>query len=67
VRESLVVSEKIAKHSKSLSDGESVKECLVAVVDILCSNNSNDTHIVSLSRRTVTRRIDELYADLEQS
>ena len=36
IRASYIVSEKIAKHSKSYSDGEFVKECLQAVVDILC-------------------------------
>jgi hypothetical protein len=62
-----VVSEKIAEHSKFYSDGEFVKECWVDGIDILCPNNSNDMHTVSLPRRTVTRRIDETAADLEVS
>ena len=36
LRASYIVSEKIAKNLKSYSDGEFVKECLQAVVDILC-------------------------------
>jgi hypothetical protein len=64
---SFVVSEKIAKHSKSYSHGEFVRQCFVAVVDILCPNNSNGMHAISLSRRTVTRRVSELAADVDQN
>jgi hypothetical protein len=46
-----VVSEIIAKHSKSYTDGEFVKECLVAVVDISYPSNSNDMHTMSCSEQ----------------
>jgi hypothetical protein len=46
------------------SNDKFVKECLVAVIDILCPNNSNDMHAISLSHHTVTRHIDKLAADL---
>jgi hypothetical protein len=36
VKASFVVSEKIAKHSKSFGEGEFVKECLVDVASIIC-------------------------------
>jgi hypothetical protein len=67
VQASFVVSEKTAKLSKSYSDGEFVKECLKTVVDILCPNNSNDMHTISLSCPTVIRHIDEPAAAIEQS
>jgi hypothetical protein len=67
VRASFVANEKIVKHSKSCSDGEFVKECLVAVVNISCPNNFNNMHTISISRRAVTKRIDEIVANLEQS
>ena len=49
VRASFLVSEKIAKHSKPYSDGEFVKECLSAVVNMLCPEKEwNVTMYVSL-------------------
>jgi hypothetical protein len=36
VKASFVVSEEIAKHSKSFSEGEFIKECLVDVASIIC-------------------------------
>ena len=65
IRASYIVSEKIAKHSKNYSDGEFVKECLQAVVDILCPARKKEIDDISLSRRTVTRRIDELAINIE--
>ena len=65
IRASYIVSEKIAKHSKNYSDGEFVKECLLAVVDILCPSRKKEIDNISLSRRTVTRRIDELATNIE--
>jgi hypothetical protein len=43
-----------------------VKEFLVAVVDILFPDNSNDMNTIRLSCRTATKCIDELAADIEQ-
>ena len=65
IRASYIVSEKIAKHSKNYSDGEIVKECLQAAVDILCPCRKKEIDNISLSRRTVTRRIDELATNIE--
>jgi hypothetical protein len=64
---SFFVSEKIVKHPKSFSDAEFVKECFATVVDILCPNNSNNMHTINLSCCSVTRHINELAANLEQS
>lgn len=67
LRASFVVSEKIAKYSKSYSDGEFVKDCLVSVANIICPQKSNDMSSVSLSRRTVSRRINELATDVQET
>ena len=55
---SFLVSYEIAKASKPLSEGELVKECMVQTADILCPENKSKFENVSLSRRTVTRRVE---------
>jgi hypothetical protein len=37
-----VVSEKIAKHSKSFGGGEFIKKCLVEVASIICPEKKKD-------------------------
>lgn len=66
VRASFIISEKIAKHSKPYSHGSFVKECLSAVINLLCPK-SKDAEKLSLSRWTVTRRIDEMANDIKFS
>lgn len=65
VRASYIISEKVAKYSKNYSDGEFVKECIQAVSEIICPDKKKDFETISLSRRTVTRRIEELGADIQ--
>ncbi len=55
---SYVLSHKLAKHSKPFSDGEFVKDCMVEAASILCPDNKTKFENVSLSRRTVTRRVE---------
>ena len=57
---SFLITEKIAKHFKPYSDGEFVKECLSAVVNILCPEKRMECDNICLSRWTVTRRIDDM-------
>ncbi|KAB0790551.1 hypothetical protein PPYR_15047, partial [Photinus pyralis] len=57
----------VAKHSKPLSEGEFVKECLIEVANILCPENSKKFEQISLSRRTVTRRIDSMAEDIKST
>ena len=52
---------------KPFSDGEFVKDCLMAVVDVLIPEKRSLFSNISLSRRTVTRRIEELAEDLKIS
>jgi hypothetical protein len=63
-----VVSERIAKHSKSFGEGEFIKECLVDVASIMCpeKKKKKDFENICLSRRTVVRRI-EMMADIRKS
>jgi hypothetical protein len=53
-----VVNEEIAKRSKPYSDGK--------FVDMLCLNNYNDMHTISLPRRSLNRHNDEFASGLEQ-
>ena len=67
LRASYIVSEKIAKHSKNYSDGEFVKDCLIVVAGCLCPEKRKDFDNISLSRRTITRHIEELATNIEST
>ena len=54
----------IAKHSKPLSDGEFFKKCMPDVADQVCPEHRQKFEEVSLSRRTVARRIKAIGEDL---
>ncbi|XP_028439673.1 general transcription factor II-I repeat domain-containing protein 2-like [Perca flavescens] len=62
---SFVISHKIAKNSKPFSEGEFVKECLVDSAALICPEKKGAFEQVPLSRRTVTRRIEEIAGNLE--
>lgn len=62
---SFVISHKIAKNSKPFSEGEFVKECLVDSAALICPEKKEAFEQVPLSRRTVTRRIEDIAANLE--
>lgn len=62
---SFVISHKIAKHSKPFSEGEFVKECLVDSAALICPEKKEAFEQVPLSRRTVTRRIEDIAGNLE--
>lgn len=64
---SYMVSHKIARHSKPFSDGEFVKECMVEAASILCPDSKSLFENVSLSRRTVTRRIEVIDDELKST
>lgn len=59
-RASYVVAYNIAKSNKTFSDGEFVKTCLLQVSDILCPEKTRDFEAVSLSRKTITSRIEAI-------
>uniref|UniRef100_A0A669BDA4 SPIN-DOC-like zinc-finger domain-containing protein n=1 Tax=Oreochromis niloticus TaxID=8128 RepID=A0A669BDA4_ORENI len=65
VRTSYVISHKIARKSKAFSDGEFIKECLLDSVTLICPEKKDAFENVSLSRRTVTRRVEDIAENLE--
>ncbi|XP_060880731.1 general transcription factor II-I repeat domain-containing protein 2B-like [Metopolophium dirhodum] len=65
VRASYRVAQLIAKESKSFSDGEFAKKCMLhIVVDEICPENKCLFEQVSLPRQTITRRIEDLGLNL---
>ncbi|KAL3975343.1 C-C motif chemokine 24 [Sarotherodon galilaeus] len=65
VRTSYVISHKIARKSKAFSDGEFIKECLLDSVTLICPEKKDAFENVSLSRHTVTRRVEDIAENLE--
>ncbi|KAK7881164.1 hypothetical protein WMY93_029573 [Mugilogobius chulae] len=63
---SYVLAYKIAKASKPFSEGEFMKECMVETASIVCPDNKEKFERISLSRRTVTRRIEVIDEDLSE-
>ena len=64
-RASYVLSHKIAKHSKPFAKGKFIKECLIDSAAILCPDKELFEN-VSLSRRTVTQRVEGIAEIMEQ-
>ncbi|XP_077968766.1 general transcription factor II-I repeat domain-containing protein 2A-like [Styela clava] len=60
------VAKLIAEHMKPFVDGEFVKECLMTVVGIVCPDKEKLFSNISLSARTVTRRIEEMSRDVKR-
>ena len=60
-----MISHKIAKNSKPFSEEAFVKECLVDSAALLCPDKKDEFENVSLSRRTVTRRVEDIAENLE--
>ena len=57
---------KIARKGRSFSDGEFIKECLTTSAELLCPNEGQQFRDITLSRNTITRRIQEMAADVTQ-
>ena len=63
-RASYEVSKLIAERMKPFTDGEFFKELLLKVADVVCPEKKELFSAISLSARTVTRRIEELAANV---
>ena len=50
---------------KPFTDGDFVKDCLMAVVEVICPEKKKLFSNVSLSARTITRRIEDLSEDVK--
>ena len=61
---SYVVAYEIAKRGKPFSEGEFVKDCMLKVAEIVCPDKQRAFQNVSLSRMTVTRRVQEIGSDI---
>ncbi|KAK6490688.1 general mRNAion factor II-I repeat domain-containing protein 2-like, partial [Huso huso] len=65
-RDSYVVAHEIAKRSKPFSEGEFIKHCMVKVAEIVCPEKKAAFQDISLSKMTVTRRIEDIGSDLKR-
>ncbi|XP_025079766.1 uncharacterized protein LOC112555545 [Pomacea canaliculata] len=54
-----------SREVKPFSDGECVKNCLLAVVEELCPEKKNAVEAVSLSRTTIARRVEDMGKHLQ--
>ncbi|XP_029055083.2 general transcription factor II-I repeat domain-containing protein 2-like [Osmia bicornis bicornis] len=63
IRASFVVALQVATSSMSLSDGEIVKRCIVAMVQDMDPNVADICKRVPLSLRTITRRVNQMAQD----
>ena len=57
---SYMIAHKIAKSNKTFGEGEFVKDCLQLVANVLCPDKKKLFESVSLSRRTITSRIEKI-------
>lgn len=64
VKASYVLAWEIAKASKPFSEGEFVRTCMLKAAELVCPENRNAYANISLSRPTVTERVEELSSDL---
>ncbi|KAJ4926780.1 hypothetical protein JOQ06_014526 [Pogonophryne albipinna] len=64
VKTNYVLFHKIAKKSKPFSDGEFIKEYLLDSAALICPEKKEAFEKVPLSRRTVTRRIEDIAGNL---
>ncbi|UYV84568.1 EPM2AIP1, partial [Cordylochernes scorpioides] len=60
IRASFRVALEIAKRGKPFTDGEMIKECIIAVVEEMCPEKVNLLKTVSLSANTVARRVENI-------
>jgi hypothetical protein len=66
VKASYVVANLIAKKSKPFTDGEFIKQCMEDVADLICPDKKTEFSKISLSRQTITRRIEEIGKAIEK-
>ncbi|KAM4562536.1 general transcription factor II-I repeat domain-containing protein 2-like [Odontesthes bonariensis] len=64
VKASYVIAWEIAKASKPFSEGEFVRTCMIKAAELVCPENRQALANISLSRPTVTERVEELSSDL---
>lgn len=65
-RASFEISALIAKTGRSFSTGDFVKECLATAASLMCPSQKRAFSQISLSRNTVTRRIEDMSRDIKE-
>ncbi|KAK7893660.1 hypothetical protein WMY93_022812 [Mugilogobius chulae] len=65
-RASYEISALIAKTGRSFSTGDFVKDCLSIAVSLMCPSQARTFAQLSLSRNTVTRRIEDMSRDIKE-
>uniref|UniRef100_A0A8C4NEB7 SPIN-DOC-like zinc-finger domain-containing protein n=1 Tax=Eptatretus burgeri TaxID=7764 RepID=A0A8C4NEB7_EPTBU len=63
-RASYHVAHLVATNLKPFTEGEFLKECMMAVVEDVCPDKSREFAAISLSARSLTRHIEEMAADV---
>ncbi|UYV69372.1 EPM2AIP1 [Cordylochernes scorpioides] len=63
-RASFRVALEIAKRGKPFTDGEMIKECIIAVVEEMCPEKVNLLKTVSMSANTVARRVENIAGNI---
>ena len=64
-RANYVVAYEIAKQGKPFLEGELVKNCMLEVEEIVCRDEQRAFQNVSLSRKTITRRVEKIGSDFK--
>ncbi|KAJ0069923.1 hypothetical protein NL108_016510 [Boleophthalmus pectinirostris] len=65
VKASYIIAWEIAKASKPFSEGAFVKTCMLKAAELVCPDKRQALANISLSRPTMTERIEELSGDLK--
>ena len=65
-RASYRISKIIVKSGRALSCGDFIKECLTVAAETVCPNQTRAFSQISLSRNTVTRRIEDMAQDVRE-
>ncbi|XP_068250678.1 general transcription factor II-I repeat domain-containing protein 2-like [Palaemon carinicauda] len=62
---SFVLANEIAKQNKSFAEAEFIKDCMVDAVSVVCPEVISKVEAISLSRRTIVRRMDAIEMNIQ--
>lgn len=61
-----ILANKIAKQNKSFAEAEFIKDCMVDAVSFVCPEVIPKVEAITLSQRTVVRRIDAIASNIQE-
>ena len=61
-----ILANKIAKQKKSFAEAEFIKDCMLDAVSVVCPEVKSKVEAISLSRRTIVRRIDAFAVNIQE-